>query len=74
MLRDLLCNEMPLILHEELYASVAAFTGALYIALHHIGVNKDVATVVALIAGFAARMLAVRLGLRMKKFRTADTE
>ena len=29
MLRDLLCNEMPLILREELYASVAFVTGGL---------------------------------------------
>ncbi|WP_323120449.1 trimeric intracellular cation channel family protein [Burkholderia alba] len=74
MLRDLLCNEMPLILREELYASVAVLTGALYVALQHIGVDAGVATVVALVAGFGARMLAVRLGWKMKTFGTADAE
>ncbi|MBJ9655050.1 trimeric intracellular cation channel family protein [Burkholderia multivorans] len=74
MLRDLLCNEMPLILRRELYASVAFFTGALYVALQHVGVDARVATVVALAAGFAMRMLAVRFGWEMRTFGAADVE
>ncbi|MBR8454222.1 trimeric intracellular cation channel family protein [Burkholderia multivorans] len=74
MLRDLLCNEMPLILRRELYASVAFFTGALYVALQHVGIDARVATVVALAAGFAMRMLAVRFGWEMRTFGTADVE
>nr|WP_302054545.1 trimeric intracellular cation channel family protein [Burkholderia multivorans] len=74
MLRDLLCNEMPLILRRELYASVAFFTGALYVALQHVGIDARVATVVALAAGFAMRMLAVRFGWEMRTFGAADVE
>ncbi|MCA8413797.1 MAG: trimeric intracellular cation channel family protein [Burkholderia multivorans] len=74
MLRDLLCNEMPLILSRELYASVAFFTGALYVALQHVGIDARVATVVALAAGFAMRMLAVRFGWEMRTFGAADVE
>ncbi|KWE75609.1 hypothetical protein WM08_01270 [Burkholderia ubonensis] len=74
MLRDLLCNEMPLILREELYASVAFCTGALYVGMQYLGIGADVATVVALAAGFAMRMLAVRLGWKMRTFGVADVE
>ncbi|PRF42743.1 hypothetical protein C6T58_03160 [Burkholderia multivorans] len=74
MLRDLLCNEMPLILRRELYASVAFFTGALYVALQHVGIDARIATVVALAAGFAMRMLAVRFGWEMRTFGAADVE
>ncbi|SAJ87250.1 trimeric intracellular cation channel family protein [Burkholderia multivorans] len=74
MLRDLLCNEMPLILRRELYASVAFFTGALYVALQHVGIDARVATIVALAAGFAMRMLAVRFGWEMRTFGAADVE
>ncbi|MBU9466133.1 trimeric intracellular cation channel family protein [Burkholderia multivorans] len=74
MLRDLLCNEMPLILRRELYASVAFFTGALYVALQHVGIDARVATVVAFAAGFAMRMLAVRFGWEMRTFGAADIE
>jgi uncharacterized membrane protein YeiH len=74
MLRDLLCNEMPLILREELYASVAFFTGALYVALQYVGLDDGVATVAALVAGFAARMCAVRFGWKMRAFGPVDAE
>ncbi|HDR9287077.1 trimeric intracellular cation channel family protein [Burkholderia multivorans] len=74
MLRDLLCNEMPLILRRELYASVAFFTGALYVALQHVGIDARVATIVALAAGFAMRMLAVRFRWEMRTFGAADVE
>lgn len=74
MLRDLLCNEMPLILREELYASVAFCTGALYVGMQYLGVDADVATVIALAAGFAMRMLAVRQGWKMRTFGVADVE
>ncbi|PRF33110.1 trimeric intracellular cation channel family protein [Burkholderia multivorans] len=74
MLRDLLCNEMPLILRRELYASVAFFTGALYVALQHVGIDARVATIVALAAGFAMRMLSVRFGWEMRTFGAADIE
>ncbi|AOJ78867.1 trimeric intracellular cation channel family protein [Burkholderia ubonensis] len=74
MLRDLLCNEMPLILREELYASVAFCTGALYVGMQYLGIGADVATVVALAAGFAMRMLAVRLGWKLRTFAVADVE
>ncbi|KVO04785.1 trimeric intracellular cation channel family protein [Burkholderia ubonensis] len=74
MLRDLLCNEMPLILREELYASVAFCTGALYVGMQYLGIGADVATMAALVAGFAMRMLAVRLGWKMRTFGVADVE
>ena len=73
MLRDLLC-EMPLILREELYASVAFVTGGLYVGMQHLGVDAGIATVVALAAGFSMRMLAVRLGWKMRTFGATDLE
>ena len=72
MLRDLLCNEMPLILREELYASVAFFTGALYVGMQYLGVDAGFATGGALATGFTMRMLAVRLGWKMRTFGAAD--
>jgi len=72
MLRDLLCNEMPLILREELYASVAFFTGALYVGMQYLGIDAGFATGGALATGFTMRMLAVRLGWKMRTFGAAD--
>ncbi len=40
----------------------------------HVGIDARVATVVALAAGFAMRMLAVRFGWEMRTFGAADVE
>lgn len=74
MLRDLPCNEMPLILREELCASVAFFTGMLSVGIRHLGIDAGFATVVALAEGFTMRMPAVRLGWKMWTFGVADVE
>ena len=71
MLRDLLCDQMPLVLREELYASIAA--GALYVALQACGIARGPASMVVLASGFAVRMLAVRFGWQLKVFTAADS-
>ena len=73
MLRDLLCNEMPLVLRQDLYASVALAAGTLYLALQHVGVEQNTASVVALVSGFALRLAAVRYGWRLKSFAAAGS-
>src|SRR3546814_8671729 len=35
MLRDILCNDIPLLLRKELYASVSVLTGALFLGAQH---------------------------------------
>ncbi|AOK32414.1 MULTISPECIES: trimeric intracellular cation channel family protein [Burkholderia] len=72
MLRDLLCNEVPLVLRKELYASIALLTGALYVGLQALDAPHGIATIAALLSGFALRMLAVWRGWRMKAFGPLD--
>jgi uncharacterized membrane protein YeiH len=72
-LRDLLCNQMPLVLREELYASIALGAGALYVALQACDVAPGAASVVVLACGFAVRMLAVRFRWELKVFTAADS-
>src|SRR5690606_25382094 len=60
-LRDVLCNDIPLLFRSELYASVSLLTGVIYLGLLHLardfGQSHNAAVVVALIAGLALRML-----------------
>jgi uncharacterized membrane protein YeiH len=65
LLRDLLCNQVPLVLQRDLYATVALFAGALYMGLLHQDVDADLATLVALGAGFALRLFALRFSLTL---------
>lgn len=60
LLRDLLCNQVPLVLRRDLYATVSLVTGVLYMGLLHVEVGQEVATAVATGVGFSFRLLAIR--------------
>ncbi|RZA33396.1 MAG: trimeric intracellular cation channel family protein [Lysobacteraceae bacterium] len=67
-LRDVLCTQIPLLFRKELYASVSLLTGGLYMAAPHLGIDHSVGMVVAMVVGFALRMLAIRYHWEMPKF------
>lgn len=68
LLRDVLCNEVPLVLRRELYATVALFTGVLYVVLLGLGVSETAATLTALGSGFLFRLLALRYRWQLPSF------
>lgn len=67
-LRDILCNDIPLLFRSELYASVSIVTGILYVAGLQAGYNHELVMGVALLAGLTLRMLALRFQWNMPKF------
>lgn len=67
-LRDVLCNDIPLLFRSELYASVSVVTGALYLALEHYAGSANFAVPMALVIGLAFRLLALRFNWQMPKF------
>lgn len=67
-LRDVLCNDIPLLFRSELYASVSAVTGGLYLVMYGQGVSASVSVPVALVVGLAFRLLALRFNWQMPKF------
>lgn len=67
-LRDILCNDIPLLFRSELYASVSIVTGVLYVAGLQAGYNHELVMGVALLTGLTLRMLALRFQWNMPKF------
>jgi uncharacterized membrane protein YeiH len=67
-LRDVLCNEIPLLFRAELYASVSVVTGALYLGGLRLGLPHDAVLFTAMGLGLAMRLLALRYGWNMPKF------
>lgn len=65
LLRDILCNQVPLVLQRDLYATVSLATGMLYVGLLHAGVDAGLASAAAIGAGFAFRLLALRFGMAL---------
>lgn len=68
LLRDILCNQVPLVLQRELYATVALFTGMFYVGMLWLGVNGSLATLLALGCGFLFRVLAMTFGWKLPHF------
>src|SRR5690606_35087508 len=67
-LRDVLCNDIPLLLRKELYASVSVVTGILFVGARALDVNPNIAMFVAMGLGLAMRILAIRFDWQMPKF------
>ncbi|MDO4429769.1 MAG: trimeric intracellular cation channel family protein [Lonepinella koalarum] len=58
-LRDILCNRIPLIFQQELYAMVALLAAAIYMGLLALGVSQNLVVMITLAVGFIVRLLAI---------------
>lgn len=67
-LRDVLCNDIPLIFQGELYATVSMITGIVYFAGLGAGVPIDLMVIISIVLGFTLRTLAIALKWEMPKF------
>lgn len=67
-LRDVLCNEVPLLFSSELYATVSIVTGVVYFAGLRFGFPREAVVVAALLIGFPLRILAIVHKWGMPKF------
>lgn len=67
-LRDVLCNDVPLLFRSELYASVSVVTGAVYVAALRGGAPSDLAILATFAVGLTFRLLAIRYRWEMPKF------
>lgn len=67
-LRDLLCDRIPLVFRQELYASVAILAALMYVGLDAVGLREEINVVATLVVGFVLRLLALRFKLRLPVF------
>ena len=68
-LRDVLCNDIPLVFSGELYATVSIVTGAIYYSGLQLGRARPMLVIVAaMVVGFALRVLAIVWKWEMPKF------
>ncbi len=68
MLRDLLCNRIPLVLREELYASISVLVALTYLALMHVGFSENLSIIIAMVGGFLLRVLAIQFRIKLPVF------
>jgi uncharacterized membrane protein YeiH len=67
-LRDILCNDVPLLFRSELYASVSVVTGLFYATAFGLKLNDEIWTVLTFVVGLTLRLLAIRFKWEMPKF------
>lgn len=59
-IRDILCNEVPLIFHKEVYASLSILGGITYLLLQKTGLSTDAIYLITSLFVVLLRILAVR--------------
>jgi uncharacterized membrane protein YeiH len=67
-LRDVLCNDVPLVFSGELYATVSIVSGAIYYFGLSWGMAHEFVTILAIVVGFSLRCLAIMFKWTMPKF------
>jgi uncharacterized membrane protein YeiH len=67
-LRDILCNDVPLLFRAELYASVSIVTGLFYSTAFGFKLNDELWTALTFVLGLSLRLLAIRYKWEMPKF------
>ena len=72
MIRDILCDETPLILRREIYATAALGGGALYVALRMSTLPDAAAAALTIAAVFAIRIAALKWSVHLPSFRVED--
>lgn len=67
-LRDVLCNQVPVVFRRELYASVSLTVCVLFLLLQRVPMNPDVGIALCFAAGLAFRLLAIHFKWRLPVF------
>ena len=67
-LRDVLCNQVPVVFQRELYASVSLATCSMFLGQRALGVDTDLNTAISFVGGLTLRLLAIWGGWRLPIF------
>lgn len=73
-LRDVVCNEIPLIFHREIYALAAIFGGGLFLTLQHFGVDSVVSKTLGALTILGLRLAGIFAGLSLPAFLFSEDE
>ena len=73
-LRDIICNEIPLIFHKEIYATAGMVGSVLYIVLYRLETPANLDITLAILAVLAIRLAAIRWQLQLPRFHLLDRD
>lgn len=73
-LRDLLCDRVPLVFQKELYASIALLATIAYFLLDQAGVSETATIIIAVLVAFSTRLLSIWRGWGLPVFDYQERE
>lgn len=77
-LRDVLCDRVPLVFSEELYASIAILVAVMYMGMLHFNLDETIGTqlviVICLVFAFGLRLLAIFYRISLPVFEYQERE
>lgn len=74
MIRDVLCNVIPMILRQEIYATAAILGGALYTLLMHFAVPEPFAIVGGILGALLLRLAAIYWRVTLPAFQILESD
>lgn len=74
MLRDVLCNVIPMILRQEIYATAAILGGALFTFFLYIDLPEHIAIIGSILGALALRLAAIYWRVTLPAFQIIDQE
>lgn len=67
-IRDILCNEIPVIFRKEIYATACIIGGLAFVILHQMGVDIDVIYIVTSLTVIVIRLVVVKYHISLPSF------
>ena len=72
MIRDIICNQIPLILRKEIYATAALLGGALFVGLTYLGLSEQIAGSIAMLGALILRLAGIYWNVSLPAFQFDD--
>lgn len=67
-IRDILCNEIPVIFRKEIYATACIVGGLVFVIMHDLKVNRDIIYLTTSIIVIAIRLIVVKYHISLPYF------
>ncbi len=67
-IRDILCNEIPVIFRKEIYATACIIGGLAFVLLHELGVGTDIIYIVTTLTVILIRLIVVKYHISLPSF------
>lgn len=74
MIRDVLCNVIPMILRQEIYALAAMLGGILFVVLNYFGASENLATILAISGALTLRLAAIYWQVSLPAFQILEKD